>query len=118
MVGGVEKQKLVYILNRDTEQRLTVSSPLEAHKSHVVVVDCVGLDVGFDNPLFCALELDLGDDDRATLLLTRYELDLGLNHVVRRQPQRVRGDANRLVAVPGGGEGPGGVVVCALGHIT
>ena len=31
MVGGVEKQKLVYILNRDTAARLTISSPLEVH---------------------------------------------------------------------------------------
>jgi len=31
MVGAIEKQKLVYILNRDTAARLTISSPLEAH---------------------------------------------------------------------------------------
>ena len=30
MIGAVEKQKLVYILNRDTAARLTISSPLEA----------------------------------------------------------------------------------------
>lgn len=32
MIGAVEKQKLVYILNRDAQARLTISSPLEAHK--------------------------------------------------------------------------------------
>lgn len=119
MIGAVEKQKLVYILNRDMDKRLTVSSPLEAHKSHTIVVDCVGLDVGFDNPVFCALEIDLEDtQDRSTIMLTRYELDLGLNHVVRRQPQRVRADSHRLVTIPGGGDGPGGVIVCARGRIT
>ena len=29
MIGAIEKQKLVYILNRDTAARLTISSPLE-----------------------------------------------------------------------------------------
>lgn len=32
MIGALEKQKLVYILNRDAEARLTISSPLDAHK--------------------------------------------------------------------------------------
>jgi len=32
MIGAVEKQKFVYILNRDSQNKLTISSPLEAHK--------------------------------------------------------------------------------------
>ena len=35
-LGAVEKQKLVYIMNRDAAARLTISSPLEAHKSHTL----------------------------------------------------------------------------------
>ena len=58
MIGAVEKQKLVYILNRDSAARLTISSPLEAHKSHTLVYHVVGVDVGFENPLFACLELD------------------------------------------------------------
>ena len=58
MIGAVEKQKLVYIMNRDSAARLTISSPLEAHKSHTVVYHIVGVDVGFDNPMFACLELD------------------------------------------------------------
>ena len=61
MVGAVEKQKLVYILNRDTAARLTISSPLEAHKSSTICFDLVGVDVGFDNPIFAALEVDVED---------------------------------------------------------
>ena len=56
--GAMEKQKLVYILNRDAAARLTISSPLEAHKAHTLVYDIVGVDVGFDNPMFACLELD------------------------------------------------------------
>ena len=56
--GAVEKQKLVYILNRDAAARLTISSPLEAHKSHTLVYHTVGVDVGFENPMFACLEMD------------------------------------------------------------
>ena len=57
-LAAVEKQKLVYILNRDASARLTISSPLEAHKSHTIVFNIVGVDVGFENPMFATLELD------------------------------------------------------------
>ena len=55
MIAAVEKQKLVYILNRDTQARLTISSPLEAHKSTTLVYNIVGVDVGFENPMFACL---------------------------------------------------------------
>lgn len=58
LLGAVEKQKLVYILNRDASARLTISSPLEAHKSHTLVYHIVGMDVGFENPMFACLEMD------------------------------------------------------------
>jgi splicing factor 3B subunit 3 len=86
MIGAVEKQKLVYILNRDAAARLTISSPLEAHKSHTFVYDVVGMDVGFENPVFACLELDYEDVDEdvtgetldmLSQTLTFYELDLG-----------------------------------------
>jgi len=58
VLGAIEKQKLVYILNRDAEARLTISSPLEAHKSNTLVYHTVGVDVGFENPMFACLEID------------------------------------------------------------
>lgn len=58
MIGAIEKQKLVYILNRDNEARLTISSPLEAHKSSTLTYHMVGVDVGFENPMFACLEID------------------------------------------------------------
>jgi hypothetical protein len=45
--------------------------------------------------------------------LTYYELDLGLNHVLRKWSDPVDNGANMLIPVPGGGDGPGGVLVCA-----
>jgi hypothetical protein len=49
--------------------------------------------------------------------LTYYELDLGLNHVVRKWSDPVDNGANLLIAVPGGADGPGGVLVCAENFI-
>jgi hypothetical protein len=63
MIGAVEKAKLVYILNRDAAANLTISSPLEAHKQQAIILSIVGVDVGFDNPMFAALEVDYGDSD-------------------------------------------------------
>ncbi|XP_065872251.1 spliceosome-associated protein 130 A [Euphorbia lathyris] len=122
MIGACEKQKLVYVLNRDTVARLTISSPLEAHKSHTIVYSISGVDCGFDNPIFAAIELDYSEADQdstglaaneAQKHLTFYELDLGLNHVSRKWSEQVDNGANMLVTVPGGGDGPSGVLVCA-----
>ncbi|CAK4434502.1 unnamed protein product [Aphanomyces euteiches] len=125
MIGAVEKQKLVYIMNRDASSRLTISSPLEAHRSHAIHFDIVGVDVGFENPIFAILEYDYSEHDDGTIpaseavkSLVYYELDLGLNHVTRRWSEPVMKSANKLIAVPGGTDGPGGVLVCSEGWIV
>lgn len=66
MVAAVEKQKFVYVLNRDSAANLTISSPLEAHKTSNIVFSICALDTGFDNPVFAAIELDYGDADQAS----------------------------------------------------
>ena len=48
----------MYILNRDSQARLTISSPLEAHKANTITFHTVGVDVGFENPVFACLEVD------------------------------------------------------------
>ena len=53
----------MYILNRDSAAKLTISSPLEAHKSHTIVYHTVGVDVGFENPIFACIEIDYSDAD-------------------------------------------------------
>ena len=127
MIGAVEKQKLVYILNRDASARLTISSPLEAHKSYTIVFHIVGVDVGFENPLFACLEIDYEESDndpsgevatRTQQTLTFYELDLGLNHVVRKYSEPLEEHANFLISVPGGNDGPSGVLICSENYIT
>lgn len=58
LVGAVERQKLVYIMNRDAQANLTISSPLEAHRSYSICYSVIGLDVGFENPTFACLEIE------------------------------------------------------------
>ena len=129
MIGSIEKQRFVYVLNRDSENNMTISSPLEAYKNNIIVFSCVGLDVGLENPVFALLELDYTEADedesgtgaaaaQTEKLLTYYELDLGLNHVVRKWCEPVSRLANLLIAVPGGEDGPGGVLVCGENWIS
>lgn len=125
--ASIEKQKFVYIMNRDSANRLTISSPLEAHKSETITFSICGIDVGFDNPMFGMIELEYKDaDEDATgeaaleteKRLTYYELDLGLNHVVRKWSEPISRTANFLLTVPGGDDGPSGVLICGENWVS
>ena len=78
--------------------------------------------MGYENPIFACLEVDYGESDQDPTgtayeeiekMLVYYELDLGLNHVVRKWSEAVDRSANCLFQVPGGADGPSGVLVCA-----
>ena len=127
LIASVEKNKLVYVLNRNAQAELTISSPLEAHKPQTLVFALTALDVGYENPIFSALEMDYTESDQDPTgqsyadiekLLVYYELDLGLNHVVRKWSDVVDRTASMLFQVPGGADGPSGVLVCGLDNIT
>lgn len=127
LIASVEKNKLVYVLNRNAQAELTISSPLEAHKPQTLVFAMVGLDVGYENPVFAALEVDYSESDQDPTgqayeeiekSLVYYELDLGLNHVVRKWTDPVDRTATMLFQVPGGADGPSGVLVCGEDNIT
>ena len=124
LVGAVERQKFVYQLNRDQENKLVISSPLEAHKPNTLTLDMVALDNGLENPQFACLEVDCGDVDdprsaaasgQITKLLVVYEVDLGLNHVVRKFAEPLPATAHSLISVPGviseSEGGPSGVLI-------
>uniref|UniRef100_A0A803KTF9 EF-hand domain-containing protein n=1 Tax=Chenopodium quinoa TaxID=63459 RepID=A0A803KTF9_CHEQI len=97
MVGACEKQKFVYVLNRDSSARLTISSPIEAHKSHVITL--------------CYFWGQAAAEAQKHLAFC--ELDVGLNHVSRKWSEPIDNGANMLIAVPGGRDGPSGMLVCA-----
>ncbi|KAK3375163.1 CPSF A subunit region-domain-containing protein [Podospora didyma] len=127
LIASLEKNKLVYVLNRNAQAELTISSPLEAHKPGVLVLSLVALDVGYANPVFAALELDYSEADQdpsgeaakeVETQLVYYELDLGLNHVVRKWSDVVDSTSSILFQVPGGQDGPSGVLVCGEENVT
>ena len=77
--------------------------------------------------MFASLEVDYEDADndptgevavKLQQTLTFYELDLGLNHVVRKYSEPLEEHANLLISVPGGSDGPSGVLVCSENYIT
>ncbi|KAI9848811.1 MAG: pre-mRNA-splicing factor rse1 [Thelocarpon superellum] len=126
-IASVEKNKLVYVLNRNAQAELTISSPLEAHKPQTLLFAMVGLDVGYENPIFAALEVDYAESDQDPTgqayeeiekSLVYYELDLGLNHVIRKWSDPVDRSASMLFQVPGGTDGPSGVLVCGEDNVT
>lgn len=126
MIGAAEKQKFVYILNRDSQNKLTISSPLEAHKAHTLTFAMCGVDVGIENPQFACIEVDYGESDNQysavvtgehQKMLIFYEMDLGLNHVVRKFSTPVDKTAHMLIQVPGDPYGPGGIIVVCEGFL-
>ena len=93
MTAAIEKEKVVYVLERK-EDKLFIHSPREAHKSHSVCMDAVGLDTGSDNAVFACLEMDYGEreDKEATIntgkmrkVVAYYEMDFGMNTVIRKK---------------------------------
>jgi len=127
LIAAVEKQKFVYVMNRDASNQLTISSPLEAHKAETIVFSVCGVDVGFENPVFALIELEYKEADQdptgeafqdVEKNLSFYELDLGLNHVVRKWSEPISRTANFLLAVPGGDVWPSGVLICGENWIS
>lgn len=118
MIAAVEKQKFVYVTNRDTAARLTISSPLEAHKNSIITFDLISLDVNYDNPLFAALEVNYEDNEDNSKMINFYELDLGLNHVVKKKTIKVDSKTSHLISLPSGEIGPGGLLCCSNKEIS
>ena len=124
MIGAIEKQKFVYSLSRDLQNNMTISSPLEAHKSNTIVYSMCGVHVvEFDNPIFACIEASYDENTNLTpndkgeytvqKNLVYYEMDLGLNTVSRVWTESVDPTASMVLAVPAEQGRPGGVLVCA-----
>lgn len=66
------------------------------------------------------LEIDYGEvEDKEALVnvggvrkaIVYYEMDFGMNSVIRKKEVGVDATAHMLIAVPAGDEGPGGIIV-------
>ncbi len=78
--------------------------------SHGALNPCVSIASGMQDPTGEAAS-------EAQKQLVLYELDLGLNHVIRKSSEPVDNGANLLIPVPGGEDGPGGVLFCAENYL-
>lgn len=113
-IAALEKVKLVYILNRVSGVHPSVSSPLEVHKSNTMTHALAAVDVGFENPMFVAIEQTFSTSER---FLVWYEVDLGLNQMVRKRQDLLPDDCYFLITVPGYQDGPGGIFVCSTSSV-
>lgn len=77
---------------------------------HGALNPCISIASGMQDPTGEAAS-------EAQKQLVLYELDLGLNHVIRKSSEPVDNGANLLIPVPGGEDGPGGVLVCAENYL-
>ncbi|KAJ1612530.1 putative spliceosome factor [Cryptosporidium canis] len=121
MIAAIERQKLAYTLTRKNKDAdtLEISSPIEAHKSHMICFALTAMDVGFDNPMFATIEQQYCTENdenvdvkQTSKQLIYWEVDLGLNFVSRKSSQPVTESSHTLISVPGGNDGPSGVLVC------
>ncbi|KAH0475974.1 MAG: hypothetical protein KVP17_002306, partial [Porospora cf. gigantea B] len=121
MVGSPEKMKFCYVLNKDASDRVTINSPLEAHKSKQICFDLCAVDVGYENPVFASLEsvYDGSETQGCLMGVAFWELDLGLNHVVKKCTMTLSAPASRVLPVPVTvGDGASGVLVCCENFLT
>ncbi|KAK4550552.1 hypothetical protein LTR36_000131 [Oleoguttula mirabilis] len=126
MLASAEKNKVVYIVNRNSEGAIMISSPHEANQWASLCFAVCALDTGWEHPIFAALEVNYTDSEgdpsgdmyeQREKLLVYYTVDLGLNHVVRSWSDSVDYTANMIFGVPGGQDGPSGVIVCCEDRI-
>lgn len=126
MMASTEKNKVVYVFQRTPQGVINISSPHEANSWGTLTFDICGIDTGWENPAFAALEVEyteLESDEIGDAYkyreknLSFYTVDLGLNHVVKSWSDTVDYTANKVFGLPGGVNGPSGVIVCALGRI-
>lgn len=126
MLASVEKNKVVYMMNRHADGNIIMSSPHEANQWGSLCFGICALDTGWEPPIFAALEVEYteaeGDPsgdmyERREKQLVYYTVDMGLNHVVKSWSDVVDYSANMIIGVPGGQDGPSGVLVCAEDRI-
>lgn len=131
LTAALDSRKFAHTIGREGDT-LRLSSPLEAHKPGHLCEALIALDSGLEHhPAFAAIEVDFGELDEAQAQqpksplenqqilkqLVYYELDQGLNQIIRKWSEPIPEDSTGLLAVPGGADGPGGVLVLGLSQI-
>ncbi|KAG7191974.1 pre-mRNA-splicing factor rse1 [Scheffersomyces spartinae] len=113
MIASIERNKLVYKVESSTttkDSTLKMSSPLEAMSKNAITLALSSLDVGFNNPMFAAIEIDytpyeqndnVYDTVYSDVQLNYYELDQGLNYITKSKPKSIPGSpCSNIIALP------------------
>lgn len=104
LITAIDQKKFVYRVHKD-DDGILLSSPLIS--SSKVTVNTCALDTGYENPIFASIEIN------KEFHLVHYELDRGLNHIIKRT-EELPESANLLIPLIGGGliVGCDGFVLC------
>lgn len=122
-VGAIERDALAYKVEMDDNRdSLALSSPLSISTKHHFSLYVCALDTDYENPMWAALEVDYAayegksfDRQCSPLQLAYYELDQGLNHVVRRSCKfPLPSTASALIPMP---SFVGGVMICCQNYL-
>lgn len=110
-VAAIERDALTYKVEKDENgSSIALSSPLTISTKNNLTLSVCALDTNYENPMWAAIEVDYTESKSALLLLVYYELDQGLNHMVRRKSKHsLPSSATLLIPMPGF---VGGVIVC------
>lgn len=80
-LGGLERTKMC-VLTDWQHGKLVVSSPVELQRQNRVTLAMASCDVGFDNPVTAAIELE---NETSDCYISFYTMDLGLNSLMLRK---------------------------------
>lgn len=113
LLGTIETNKLIYRSQTNDKGFFQISSPIESSMRHILTLNMCALDTGYENPVFAAIECSYDDQNNNRLPfaldLNYYELDQGLNHLVKRKADSIPLSVIHLVPLPGY---IGGIIVC------
>ena len=131
--SALEKFKLAWTVSKDEKENPVLSAPLENTRNKTFVYSTVALDVGYESPKFCCIEIrkkrreedepeERFDAKNEPKLLTFYQLDTNINFLVRcgkrEEDIPLLPTTYMLVAVPGPlFDAPGGVIAVSTGII-
>lgn len=137
MIGAIERSKFVYQFTKTTQsEEVKISSPLEANKSSSVCLDMVALDVDFDSPVFATLEysyeyFDINNTKESKIMMDKetietkcplhlilWNLDVGLNHVMRKCALSVPETSHKLMSVRTNDNTTSGTLVCCDNYLV
>lgn len=113
LLGAIEANKIVYRSQTNDKGLFQVSSPIESIVRHNLTLTMCALDTGYENPVFAAIECSYDEQNKSRLPLALdlnyYELDQGLNHLVKRKADNIPLSSIHLIPLPGY---IGGIFIC------